>query len=156
MDVALRPGAGKAIPTAFLAAVMAAASLAMPASARSGACSNRRAIDVPGAAHQDVYCLEDLTTHGTLVSGRTNYDDWEGLQSSRTKNPTGVPGIQVDGYFPDSSRSNNDNGYGHDSQFVIRLPAQWNGKLVITGAPGVRAQYANDFIIGDWVLWLGY
>src|SRR5919199_5584369 len=91
MDVALRPGAGKAIPTAFLAAVMAAASLAMTASARSGACSNRRAIDVPGAAHQDVYCLEDLTTHGTLVSGRTNYDDWEGSTPLATRYPGVFP-----------------------------------------------------------------
>ena len=28
--------------------------------------------------------------------------------------------------------------------------------MVISGAPGVRAQYANDFIIGDWVLGKGY
>jgi len=39
---------------------------------------------------------------------------------------------------------------------VIRLPDDWNGKLVITGAPGVRRQYANDFIISDWVLARGY
>ena len=39
---------------------------------------------------------------------------------------------------------------------MIRLPNDWNGKLVITGAPGVRRQYANDFIIGDWVLARGY
>jgi fermentation-respiration switch protein FrsA (DUF1100 family) len=39
---------------------------------------------------------------------------------------------------------------------VIRFPNDWNGKLVITGAPGVRAQYANDFIISDWVLDKGY
>jgi pimeloyl-ACP methyl ester carboxylesterase len=35
---------------------------------------------------------------------------------------------------------------------VIRLPDKWNGKLVITGAPGVRRQFANDFIISDFVL----
>ncbi|MDE9367761.1 tannase/feruloyl esterase family alpha/beta hydrolase [Luteipulveratus sp. YIM 133132] len=67
-----------------------------------------------------------------------------------------MPGIQVDGYFPDTSTSNTNNGWKHDSQFVIRIPDHWNGKLVISGAPGVRAQYANDFIISDWVLSKGY
>lgn len=32
------------------------------------------------------------------------------------------------------------------------MPDPWNGKVVVTRAPGVRSQYANDFIIGDWVL----
>jgi hypothetical protein len=67
-----------------------------------------------------------------------------------------VPGIQVDGYFPDTSTGNTNNDWNHDSQFVIRMPDRWNGKVVITGAPGVRGQYANDFIIGDWVLAKGY
>ena len=62
----------------------------------------------------------------------------------------------MDGYFPDSSTSNTNNGWNHDSQFVIRLPANWNGKLVVSGAPGTRRQYANDFIISDWVLARGY
>jgi hypothetical protein len=39
---------------------------------------------------------------------------------------------------------------------VIRLPDQWNGKLVITGAPGVRRQYANDFLLSDWFVARGY
>ncbi len=39
---------------------------------------------------------------------------------------------------------------------MIRFPDNWNGKLVITGAPGVRGQYALDFIISDWVLSRGY
>ena len=70
--------------------------------------------------------------------------------------PSGVPGIQVDGYFPDTSTSNTNHGWNHDSQFVIRIPDAWNGKVVITGAPGVRGQYANDLVIGDWVLAQGY
>lgn len=48
--------------------------------------------------------------------------------------------------------SNTHHGWNHDSQFVIRVPDHWNGGLVITGAPGVRTQYANDFIVSDWVL----
>lgn len=111
---------------------------------------------VPGAELQDADCLNDLTTAGTQGTGHTNRDDWNGLHASGTKNPSGVPGLQVDGYFPDDSRTNANNGWMHDSQFVVRFPEKWNGKVVITGAPGVRRQYANDFIIGDWVLAKGY
>ena len=111
---------------------------------------------MPGAQAQKVACLDDLTTAGTVASGHTNPNDWAGLNAAGTTNPTGVPGIQVDGYFPDTSTTNANNGWKHDSQFVIRIPDHWNGGLVISGAPGVRGQYANDFIIGDWVLAKGY
>ncbi|MBA2443303.1 MAG: tannase/feruloyl esterase family alpha/beta hydrolase [Rubrobacter sp.] len=127
---------------------------ASPAGAES--CANMGRIQVPGAEVQETACLEDLTTAGTEDSGHTNRSDWEGLHAEGTENPTGVPGVQVDGHFPDDSSTNTNNGYNSDSQFVIRLPDEWNGKLVVTGAPGVRQQYANDFIIGDWVLSKGY
>ncbi|MGH3457577.1 tannase/feruloyl esterase family alpha/beta hydrolase [Aeromicrobium sp.] len=127
---------------------------AAPASAAE--CPELSGIDVPGAAMQKQACLSDLTTAGTTESGHTNTQDWSGLHADGTENPTGVPGAQIDGYFPDTSRTNTNNGWLHDSQFVIRLPKDWNGKLVVSGAPGVRGQYANDFIIGDWVLDRGY
>ena len=114
------------------------------------------AVMVPGAEFQDANCLNDLTTAATEGTGHTNRSDWDGLHASGTKNPIGVPGLQIDGYFPDGSRTNTNNGFNHDSQFVIRFPNDWNGKLVVTGAPGVRRQYANDFIIGDYVLSKGY
>ena len=108
---------------------------------------------MPGAELQEVACLDDLTTAGTVASGHTNPNDWAGLHAAGTDEPQrACPGIQVDGYFPDTSTTNTNNGWKHDSQFVIRIPDDWNGGLVISGAPGVRAQYANDFIIGDWVL----
>lgn len=119
-------------------------------------CPRMARIDVPGAVQQKQACLDDLTTAGTTTTGHTNQSDWSGLHADGTRNPSGVPGAQVDGYFPDESASNTNNGWLHDSQFVIRLPDDWNGNLVITGAPGVRAQYANDFIIADWVLARGY
>ncbi len=123
----------------------------------STACpTGEESVRVPGTEVQDADCLQDLTTAGTQGTGHTNKDDWNGLNASGTKNPSGVGGLQIDGYFPDSSRTNTNNGYNHDSQFVIRFPNDWNGKLVITGAPGVRRQYANDFIIGDYVLDKGY
>jgi hypothetical protein len=116
----------------------------------------RNGAQVPRAEVFDADCLRDLTTAGTRQTGHTEEDDWNGLNASGTNNPSGVGGLQVDGYFPDSSRTNVNNGWTHDSQFVLRFPNRWNGKLVVTGAPGVRAQYANDFIISDYVLSKGY
>ncbi|WP_220447108.1 tannase/feruloyl esterase family alpha/beta hydrolase [Nonomuraea deserti] len=119
-------------------------------------CSRMGRVHVPGARHQVAACLDDLTTAGTVASGHTDAADWTGLHSTATRNPSGVPGIQIDGYFPDNSTSNPTHGWNHDSQFVIRLPKKWNGGLVVAGAPGNRRQYANDFTISDWVLAKGY
>ncbi len=127
-----------------------------PSSAGTRHCVHQARLDVPRAEVQKADCLDDLTTAGTVASGHTNIDDWNGLHASGTENPSGVPGIQVDGYFPDTSTTNTNNGWNHDAQFVVRLPDHWNGKLVVSGAPGVRKQYANDFIISDWVLAQGY
>jgi predicted esterase len=124
---------------------------------------------VPGAKSEPVY-LKDLTTAGTLRTGHTNLHDWYGLhaQGSRaqgTRPSRDVPGLQIDGYFPDDSSTTRARGnvygnkkYPNDSQFVVRLPnpVLWNGKLVVTGAPGIRGQYANDFVISDFVLDKGY
>lgn len=147
-----------ALATAAALALGGALLTAGPASASepAGHCAGESEIAVPGAERQKVACLGDLTTAGTLVSGHTNQSDWNGLHAPGTVNPTGVPGLQVDGYFPDTSTTNTNNGWNHDSQFVLRIPDDWNGGLVVTGAPGVRGQYANDFIIGDWVLSKGF
>jgi hypothetical protein len=113
-------------------------------------------VQVPGAEHQETACLDDLTTAGTSTTGHTDPSDYVGLTPSGQHNPSGVPGLQIDGYFPDTSTFNNEHGWFHDAQFVIRLPEDWNGKLVITGAPGIRKQYSVDPVIGDFVLAEGY
>src|SRR5215211_5507652 len=147
--------------------------------------SPTREVLVPGAENQECSYLDDLTTAGTLSTGHTNVNDWHGLHAQGTLNPRGVPGLQIDGYFPDKSLTTKatqysvrrelepgcpqpyyydvGNAYGnrkfpHDSQFVMRFPnpERWNGKLIITGPPGVRGQYANDFVIADFVLAKGY
>jgi hypothetical protein len=111
---------------------------------------------VPGAEKQVAVRLDDLTTTGTVVSGHTVQADWAGLTSAGLPAPAGVPGVQVDGYFPDTSTTNANHGWNHDAQFVLRLPDRWNGGLVVSGSPGTRRQYANDRAIGDQVLAEGY
>ncbi|MFB6889576.1 tannase/feruloyl esterase family alpha/beta hydrolase [Kitasatospora sp. NPDC056327] len=141
------------LPTAGSAAADAAAD---PTGARGGAACRAGKLRVPGAERLLTTCLEDLTTAGTVPAGRTNPEDWAGLDAPGAATPSGVPGVQLDGYFPDSSTTNGNNGWAHDSQFVIRLPWDWNGGLVVAGPPGVRRQYANDRIIADQVLARGF
>ncbi|RFU41019.1 tannase/feruloyl esterase family alpha/beta hydrolase [Actinomadura logoneensis] len=143
------------MPLRSLAALLVAAGVvAAPTSARAESCPT--GITVPGAQYQQVACLPELTTAGTVASGHTVPADWAGLTPKDLPVPSGVPGVQIDGYFPDSSTTNTDHGWNHDAQFVIRLPEHWNGGLVVSGTPGVRGQYANDRAIGDWVLARGY
>ncbi|MQA93572.1 MAG: tannase/feruloyl esterase family alpha/beta hydrolase [Streptosporangiales bacterium] len=127
---------------------------AVPAGAAAADCGEGPA--VPGAEHQVVACLGDLTTAGTAGTGHTDPADYAGLHATGTRNPSGVPGTQIDGYFPDTSATNPTHGWNHDAQFVIRLPERWTGGLVVAGSPGVREQYANDVTISDWALAKGY
>src|SRR5690606_41757676 len=60
---------------------------------------------VPGAEKQVSACLDDLTTAGTIASGHTVPADWAGLHATGTRNPSGVPGVQVDGISPTPPRS---------------------------------------------------
>ncbi|MFE0477825.1 tannase/feruloyl esterase family alpha/beta hydrolase [Streptomyces sp. NPDC058947] len=127
-----------------------------PATAAPEDCARPTSVRVPGAEHQQSACLAELTTAGTVASGHTDPADWAGLTSKDLAVPSGVPGVQIDGYFPDTSTTNTNHGWRHDAQFVIRLPDRWNGGLVVAGTPGNREQYANDRAIADWVLSRGY
>ncbi|MEU7878761.1 3-hydroxybutyrate oligomer hydrolase family protein [Microbispora bryophytorum] len=139
--------------SALLAALALALPLAAAVPSEASACPR---VTVPGAQKQVVACLDDLTTRGTQASGHTDPSDWSGLNSPGAVNPGGVPGLQIDGYFPDTSTGNTNHGWNHDAQFVIRLPRHWNGGLVVAGSPGNRETYANDFTISDWALAKGY
>lgn len=141
----------------FIVAAAAAVLACGPAaSARAAECAGQDRVDVPGAEMQRLACLDDMTTTATAGTDYTDASDWASLSPVGQRRPSGVGGLQVDGYFPDTSTSNGTHGWFHDSQFVIRMPTEWNGKLILTGAPGVRKQYAHDVVVSDWVLSRGY
>ncbi|MFF0431304.1 tannase/feruloyl esterase family alpha/beta hydrolase [Streptomyces sp. NPDC004327] len=157
----MRPSRGVPLLAALLTS-LAVLGPAAPAGAREappgavGHCARLDRIDVPGAERQEPACLADLTTAGLAGTPYTDLADQAGLSARGTISPSGVPGVQIDGYFPDDSRLNATHGWAHDAQFVIRLPDRWNGGLVVTGAPGTRRQYATDTIISDQVLAQGF
>jgi hypothetical protein len=146
----------RTIPLLSVAFVVASGAVATAATGDPDHCAGQDRIAVPGADLQRVTCLADITTAALTGTPYTDPTDWAGLTARGTVNPSGVPGIQVDGYFPDTSKLNRTHGWNHDSQFVIRLPEHWNGGLVVTGAPGVRKQYSLDTLISDWVVDQGY
>ena len=125
--------------------------------ARGATCPHQDTVRVPGAEQQVADCLDDLTTKGTATTGHTDQSDWATLHSRASRNPAAVvPGLQVDGYFPDTSTTQRVPRL--DARRAVRDPPaeRWNGKLVVTGAPGVRRQFAADYVIGDFALARGY
>ncbi|MFG3367314.1 tannase/feruloyl esterase family alpha/beta hydrolase [Streptomyces sp. NPDC090032] len=147
------------VATAVLALAVSGPAPAGAAAQSSGGgahCARQERVHVPGAALQQTACLDDLTTSALAGTPYTDTADQAGLTAKGTRNPSGVPGSQVDGYFPDDSTSNTTHGWQHDAQFVIRLPDHWNGGLVVTGSPGNRKQFSTDVAISDRVLAQGY
>jgi hypothetical protein len=166
MKTPTRPLVAAAAAAAIVATAILAAAGSTAASAGAPrtdhgptACRGIGHLAVPGAERLVSACLDDLTTTGTLLTGHTDPDSFYGsggFHVPGTTKPAPVPGIQLDGYFPDTSTLNTTHGWNHDSQFVIRLPRKWNGGLVVAGPPGIRRQYASDVIISDTVLAKGY
>jgi dienelactone hydrolase len=66
----------------------------------------------------------------------------------RTPIARAVPGIQVTGRFADDPTG--------QARFLLRLPAEWNGRLVVAGASGTRSEHNGDFAWSDYVIQKGY
>ena len=59
-----------------------------------------------------------------------------------------VPGIQLDGRIASDPTG--------QARFLLRLPKDWNGRLVVAGASGTRSEFNGDFSWSDYVLQKGY
>jgi len=59
-----------------------------------------------------------------------------------------VPGLQIQARFAADPL-----GQG---RFLLRLPHDWNGDLVVAGASGTRSEFNGDFAWSDFVLQKGY
>lgn len=159
-----------AVLFALLGALLLAAPGPVQGQATTCAGLDLAAIEVEGAEFSQARCLPDLSTAGNTfrTTGGGSREN-PTLHSELTEFPPGaVPGLQVEGWFPDSCDRYEpeaaiafmptcDNGLRHNGQFVLRIPDAWDGThLVVAGAPGIRDQYAQDPILSDWVLARGW
>jgi len=59
-----------------------------------------------------------------------------------------VPGIQLQARIADDPAK--------EGRILVRLPNDWNGRLVVAGASGTRSEFNGDFAWSDFVLQKGY
>ena len=62
--------------------------------------------------------------------------------------PKLVPGLQI------TARVTGD--LTREARFLLRLPDDWNGRLVVAGASGTRSEFNGDFAWSDYVVQKGY
>jgi hypothetical protein len=66
----------------------------------------------------------------------------------RTPITKAVPGLQIQARIASDPQG--------QARFLLRLPADWNGRLVVAGASGTRSEFNGDFAWSDYVLQKGY
>ena len=66
----------------------------------------------------------------------------------RTPITKAVPGMQIQARIANDSLG--------EARILIRLPDDWNGKLVVAGASGTRSEFNGDFAWSDYVVQKGY
>jgi hypothetical protein len=118
-----------------------------------------------GSRLADAVCFEsaDLTTNGaqttpadnsiaglppgafTPVTDRAKISPPAPFRTPITK---AVPGLQIAARIADDPLG--------EARIVIRLPDDWNGRMVVAGASGTRSEYNGDFAWSDYVVQKGY
>jgi 3HB-oligomer hydrolase (3HBOH) len=66
----------------------------------------------------------------------------------RTPITKAVPGIQLNARIASDPQG--------QARFLLRLPNDWNGRLVVAGASGTRSEFNGDFAWSDYVVQKGY
>src|SRR3989441_5179390 len=59
-----------------------------------------------------------------------------------------VPGLQIQARVASDPKG--------EARFLLRLPNDWNGRLVVAGASGTRSEFNGDFAWSDYVVQKGY
>ena len=142
------------------------AALALPTAFSAAAATCEQVLARIGAAFAetpDCFISIDLTTNnpkttppnnsivGLPAGAYTPITDRDVISppaGARTPITKAVPGIQIEGFLADDP--------AHQARFLLRLPDDWNGKLVVAGASGTRSEHNGDFAWSDYVVQKGY
>src|ERR1700674_5915500 len=125
----------------------------------------QRVLQILGDRLADATCFEsaDLTTKNVLTTPANNslpglppfaftpITDRSVIAPSIAKRPSItkiVPGLQIQARI-----ASDPTGQG---RFLLRLPDDWNGRLVVAGASGTRSEFNGDFAWSDYVVQKGY
>jgi len=68
--------------------------------------------------------------------------------SHRTPIAGPVPGVQINARIAEDPQG--------QARVLMRLPDNWNGRLVVAGASGTRSEFNGDFVWSDYVVQKGY
>src|SRR5882672_6798973 len=138
--------------------------LLLPFSARAGVtCDDVR--EALGSRLADPHCFQstDLTTANSLTTPADNSlpglprfafiptTDRDVIAPSAGKGAPVtkvVPGLQINARIASDPTG--------QARFLLRLPNDWNGRLVVAGASGTRSEFNGDFAWSDYVVQKGY
>ncbi len=143
----------------------AALSLIVALSASAAPIRCDQALQKIGKDLADVQCFEstDLTTKNPLttpannsIAGLPNFaftpvTDRGVIAPSPAKLPPitkVVPGVQIQARIASDPTG--------QARFLLRLPDDWNGRLVVAGVSGTRSEFNGDFAWSDYVVQKGY
>src|SRR5712692_10369199 len=70
------------------------------------------------------------------------------IAGKRTPITQTVPGVQLNARIASDPAG--------QARFLLRLPDDWNGRLVVAGASGTRSEFNGDFAWSDYVVQQGY
>jgi len=144
-----------------------AATLSLLISASAAAAPTRceEVLKKIGKELADVNCFEstDLTTNGAQTTPANNsiltlpafaftpVTDRGVIAPSAGKRPPitkVVPGVQIDARIASDPTG--------QARFLLRLPNDWNGRLVVAGSSGTRSEFNGDFAWSDFVVQKGF
>jgi hypothetical protein len=149
-------------PVPLLAAAFAAA-LAAPSAARAAGCPTLLARLGDRLASPVCFASTDLTTKNPATTPANNFDSSlpagaitpvtdRGVISpnppDRTPITRAVPGIQLQAKIAGDPTG--------EARFLLRVPDDWNGGLVVAGASGTRSEFNGDFAWSDYVVQKGF
>jgi hypothetical protein len=117
----------------------------------------------PRLADVNCFASTDLTTNNPLTTPADN--SLSGLPAGaftpstdrtviapsagkRTPVTKVVPGLQLNARIASDPQG--------QARFLLRLPNNWNGRLVVAGASGTRSEFNGDFAWSDYVVQKGY